>query len=86
MRKKVNKKTIERSVMTLLPNDGICINEDFNSKSYKNKKFLDSNKASLDKFSNIKITPKYFFSNFLIKKIKKLRDIFLEFDEDGSRK
>jgi hypothetical protein len=85
MRKKVNAKAIEKSVLSLLPNNGQCLNEDINSKKYKLKKFLNGNLLQ-DKFSNIKITPKYFFSNFLISKIKKLRDIFLEFDEDGSSK
>jgi hypothetical protein len=85
MRKKVNEKAIEKSVLSLLPNDGKCLNEDVTSKNYKIKKYLNGNTIQ-DKFSNIKITPKYFFSNFLMKKIKKLRDIFLEFDEDGSSK
>jgi len=85
MRKRVNPKAIEKSVMSLLPNDGKCMNEDINSKKYKIKQFLDGN-IKPDKFNNIKITPKYFFSNFIMKKIKKLRDIFLEFDNDGSSK
>lgn len=69
--------------MSLLPNDGKCMNEDLSSKRYKIKQFLEQQKKA-DKFINMKITPKYFFSKFIMKKIKKLRDIFLEFDEDGS--
>lgn len=72
--------------MTLLPNDGLCENVDVNSIKYKRKKFLESININPEKFSNIKITPKYFFSKFIMKKIIKLRDIFLEFDEDGSGK
>jgi len=62
------------------------MNEDVNSRKYKLKAFLKENNKKPDKFANIKITPKYFFSNFVMNKIKKLRDIFLEFDEDGSSK
>ena len=86
-RRRVNAKTIEKSVMTLLPNNGLSVNEDVNDPKYKRRNFLDNEKKIInDKFSEIKITPKYFFSHFIIKKIKKLRDIFLEFDEDGSGK
>ena len=72
--------------MSLLSNNGECVNEEVNTRKYKIKKFLKENNKKTDKFSNIKITPKYFFSNSMINKIKKLRDIFLEFDEDGSSK
>ncbi len=37
-----------------------------------------------DKFNNHKINPKYLFLNDYFDKIKKLRDIFIEFDEDNS--
>jgi hypothetical protein len=62
------------------------MNEDKNSREYKLKAFLKENNKEPDKFSNINITPKYLYSKFIMNKIKKLRDIFLEFDEDGSSK
>lgn len=39
-----------------------------------------------EKNKNLLINPKYFFSTEIYQKILKLKDIFLEFDEDGSRK
>jgi len=39
-----------------------------------------------DKFSKLRLKPKYFFSNLNYDKVIKLRRIFLEFDGDGSRK
>ena len=62
------------------------IEEDTNSQKYKMKKFLKEYYKKEDKFDKIDITPKYFFSELIMNKIKKLRDIFLEFDEDGSSK
>ena len=38
------------------------------------------------KYANIWINPKYFFSKSVYDKILKLKEIFLQFDEDGSRK
>ena len=37
-----------------------------------------------DKFKKVLIGPKYLYSTDVLNKINKLRDIFLEFDEDGS--
>ncbi len=62
------------------------IKEDTSSQKYQLKKFLKEFYKKEDKFKNIQITPKYFFSELIMNKIKKLRDIFLEFDEDGSSK
>lgn len=83
----MNENTIEKSVKSLLPNNGEClVEEDKTSQKYKLKQFLKEYYKKEDKFSNIQITPKYFFSELIMNKIKKLRDIFLEFDEDGSSK
>jgi len=62
------------------------IEEDQSAQKYKLKQFLKDYYKKADKFKNIEITPKYFFSELIMNKIKKLRDIFLEFDEDGSSK
>lgn len=77
---------IEKSVKTLLPNNGDCDEEEDTSQRFKLKKFLKENNEKKEKFKNIKITPKYFFSQLIMNKITKLRDIFLEFDDDGSSK
>ena len=37
-------------------------------------------------FKNVNINPKYFFNDKTFEKVLKLKEIFLEFDEDGSRK
>jgi len=48
------------------------------------KWFLKEHLQPDDKFKNYHINPKYLYSNQFFDKIKKLRDIFMEFDEDGS--
>jgi len=60
--------------------------EDTSQQKYKLKQFLKEYYKKHDRFKNIEITPKYFFSELIMNKIKKLRDIFLEFDKDGSSK
>jgi Ca2+-binding EF-hand superfamily protein len=50
------------------------------------KSWLETYLKPEDKCKNIKLNPKYLFSDHIMNKIIKLRDIFLEFDEDGSRK
>ena len=37
-----------------------------------------------DKLKRVLVEPKYLFSTDILSKILKLKDIFLEFDEDGS--
>lgn len=71
--------------MSLLPDNGECmIEEDTSEQKFKLKQFLKEYYKKSDNYKNIEITPKYFFSELIMNKIKKLRDIFLEFDEDGS--
>ena len=38
-----------------------------------------------DPFKNVELNPKYFFNDKMFEKVLKLKEIFLEFDEDGSR-
>ena len=90
LRKRINNKTVERSVNTLLPKDGAPILKDTSDKSEINKRkfdkwFSDYLKPN-DKFEKIKLKPKFLFSKLTLNKVLKLRDIFLEFDGDGSSK
>jgi hypothetical protein len=87
-RRRVNESVIYRSINTMLPNNGLPV-EDPNktvTDMDKCKEWLTTHCKPNDKFKNIHITPKYFFSQLIMNKIKKLRDIFVEFDADGSRK
>lgn len=81
------KEFIERSVNTLLPNNG----ETDVSNLSTAKKFISKLENELKERTKIYskpkiIAPEYFFSRKMIKRIEKLRDIFLEFDKDFSRK
>lgn len=70
--------------MGLLPDNGLVQN---NSLEEKVEEMLDRKKENnkfRDKSLNVK--SKYMFSLLLNEKLEKLRDLFLEFDEDGSSK
>ena len=87
-RSKVNPKTIEKSVNTILPNNGVAFEVKIKDlkviKHKKVQKFLENYCKPEDKFEKINIKPKYFFSNETFDKVMKLINIFLEFDEDCS--
>ena len=74
----------------MLPKDGEPIlKETKNFEELKKRKFdnwFSSYLKPNDKFSNININPKFLFSKETLNKIFKLREIFLEFDDDGSSK
>ncbi len=49
--------------MSLMPNNGECmIEEDQSAQKYKLKQFLKNYYKKADKFKNIEITTKFFFS------------------------
>ena len=50
------------------------------------REFLSHYLKPEDKYKDIWINPKYFFSKEVYESILKLKEIFLQFDEDGSRK
>ena len=50
------------------------------------REFLTHYLKPEDKYKDIWINPKYFFSKEVYESILKLKEIFLQFDEDGSRK
>lgn len=87
LRRKLGIDTIIGSIYTLIPNNGIPLNIDENrvkTQSEKRKEFLDNYLKKNKKIFTL--DPHYMFTNETLNKIYKLRDIFLEFDEDGSRK
>lgn len=89
LRRKLGQDTIIRSIYTLIPNGGAPMNVDENavkSKAEILREFLDNYLKSNKKTKAFTLDPHYMFSNETLNKIYKLRHIFLEFDEDQSRK
>ena len=90
LKHKFSNSLLEKSINTLLPDNGKpVIPDDESEEDRKHRKlmeFLDSLKPVIEKEKNVNINPKYFFDPKTYEKILKLKEIFLEFDEDGSRK
>ena len=90
LRSKYSDSLLEKSINTLLPDNGKPVIPDDETNGEKNHRllmeFLDSLKPVNEKEKNVNINPKYFFDKETFEKILKLKKIFLEFDEDGSRK
>ena len=90
LRSKYSDSILEKSINTLLPDNGKPVIPDDETEEEKNHRllmeFLDSSKPVNEKEKNVDINPKYFFDKVTFEKILKLKKIFLEFDEDGSRK
>ena len=91
LRNKYSDSLIERSVFSMLPDNGKPVVPDDESEGEKKHRllleYLDSlYKKVPEKEKYVKINPKYFFDQKTFKKILKFREIFLEFDEDQSRK
>jgi len=90
LRSKYSDSLLEKSINTLLPDNGKPVIPDDETEEEKNHRilmeFLDSLKPENEKEKNVNINPKYFFDKATFEKILKLKKIFLEFDEDGSRK
>ena len=86
-RKHYSDDLIKKSIYSLFPNN--CepmLNEDEVTPMSILMEWLSHYCKPEDKHKNLWINPKYFFTKEIYEKILKLKDIFLEFDEDGSRK
>lgn len=77
---------IKKSIYSLLPNNGAQMLKNEPTQLNKIMEFLETYCKPTDKYQNLCINPKYFFSMEIFDKILKLKEIFLQFDEDGSRK
>ena len=91
LRQKYSDSLIERSVFSMLPDNGKPVVPDDESEEDKKHRLLMEYLENLynktperEKFVNI--NPKYFFDRRTFEKILKFKEIFLEFDEDQSRK
>ena len=89
LRRQVNEKVMERSVNTLImkneanrKNRGKMVNSD--EKDQEN--LTPSYFGPKDKFINKKMKPKYIFTQGMLNKLKKLKEIFLDFDKNKSGK
>lgn len=85
IKSRVSDKVVKKAIFDLLPNKGepIIAEEDKTPNFYR-RKFLDSYMQPEDKFKNHEIDLRYLFPTLTLDKIEKLKQIFLEFDEDGS--
>ena len=90
LRKKFPENIINKSIYTLLPNNGkpvIPENEsEANKRHRKIIEYLESLKQPLGREKYININPKYFFTKETFNNVLKLKKIFLEFDKDGNRR
>ena len=90
LKNKYSNAVFEKSINTLLPDNGKPVIPPDESEEEKKHRifleFLESLKPVIDKEKNVNINPKYFFDKNTFEKVLKLKKIFLEFDEDGSRK
>ena len=90
LRKKFPENIINKSIYTLLPNNGkpvIPENEsEANKKHRKMIEYLESLKQPMGREKYININPKYFFTKETFNNVLKLKKIFLEFDKDGNRR
>ena len=85
--KKYNEDLIKKSIYSLFPNNcqPIMTEEEWTPQRIL-REFLTHYLKPEDKYKDIWINPKYFFSKDVYESILKLKEIFLQFDEDGSRK
>ena len=91
LRNKYSDSLIEKSVFSMLPDNGKpVVPEDESEEEKKHrllKEFLDNlYKKVPEREKYVNINPKYFFDEKTFQKILKFKEIFLEFDEDQSRK
>ena len=86
-KKKYNEDLIKKSIYSLFPNNcqPIMTEEEWTQQRIL-REFLTHYLKPEDKYKDIWINPKYFFSKDVYESILKLKEIFLQFDEDGSRK
>ena len=80
----------EKSIYSLLPNNGKPIRpeyeSEFNKRHREMMEYLESFRGPDGREKYVNINPKYFYDKTTFKKILKLRDMFLEFDKKGNHK
>ena len=90
LRQKFSNNIINKSIYSLLPNNGkpvIPENESEEDKRHRKMiEFLESMKEPLGRERYVNINPKYFFTKTTFENVLKLKKIFLEFDKDGNRR
>ena len=91
LRKKYSDSLIEKSVFSMLPDNGKPVVPEDESEEEKKHRLLMEYVDSLykkvpEREKYVNINPKYFFDKRTFEKILKFKEIFLEFDEDQSRK
>ena len=91
LRKKYSDSLIEKSVFSMLPDNGKPVVPEDESEEDKKHRLLMEYVDSLykkvpEREKHVNINPKYFFDKRTFEKILKFKEIFLEFDEDQSRK
>ena len=91
LRQKYSDSLIEKSVFSMLPDNGKPVVPDDESEEDKKHRLLMEYLENLytktpEREKYVNINPKYFFDRRTFEKILKFKEIFLEFDEDQSRK
>ena len=90
IRGKYSSSVIEKSLYTILPEKDRSKKPEKESELRKRRRkmleYLESLREPLGKEKYVKINPKYFYNDATFKKIQKLKDIFIEFDQNGNRK
>ena len=90
IRNKYSSSVIEKSLYTILPEKNKSKEPEQETEVKKRQRkmmeYLESLKEPSGREKFVKINPKYFYDEATFEKIKKLKDIFVEFDQKGSRK
>ena len=90
LRARYGEDLIQKSIFSLLPDNGKpVVPEDESEEDRKQRllmEWLDTYAKTPERFKHVNINPKYFFNDKTFEKVLKLKEIFLSFDEDGSRK
>jgi len=88
LRSKLNNKIIEKSTLTIMPKERTKLNfdtiikDDIGDKKRKIQKWLDEIYPKKQIQREKIVNPKYLYTTEIQKKIYKIRDLFLEFDQD----